>query len=99
MASTSDLPKAKFPLGQIIGTPRALRVLDTARQAPWEYIIKRHAQGDWGDMCNEDHEANERALLEGDRLMSAYTLPTGVKVWVITEADRSATTIMLPEEY
>lgn len=108
---TSTSLNTKFPLGQIVGTPRAMRALDDARQAPWEYIIKRHGQGDWGDMvkhengCTDGNECswclNDQALLDedGGRIFSVYVLPTGVKVWVITEADRSSTCIMLPEDY
>lgn len=93
------MDQTKFPLGQIVGTPRALRELDKVRQAPWEYIVARHGQGDWGVIDEEDQRANDHDLATGGRLLSAYTLPTGVKVWVITEADRSSTTILLPEEY
>ena len=96
---TSTMPKTKFDLGQIVGTPRAMRALDNARQAPWEYIISRHGQGDWGETHPDDAGLNDQALLDGDRIFSVYVLPTGVKVWVITEADRSITTISLPEDY
>lgn len=85
----------KFPLGQIHSTPGTAAILtapDTAN------IITRHAQGDWGEVPPDDAELNELALRDGSRLMSAYTV-NGVKLWVITEADRSATTILLPEEY
>jgi hypothetical protein len=60
--------------------------------------IQRHIQGDWGEMCPEDKRENERALKNGTRLMSAYEID-GVKVWVITEADRSVTTVLFPEDY
>jgi hypothetical protein len=59
----------------------------------------RHARGDWGDLSSEDKLANKRALEEGTRLLSAYHLKTGQKIWIITEWDRSATTVLLPEEY
>lgn len=87
-----------FPLGQIVGTPGALRALDDSQQSPWIFI-GRHVRGDWGDLCEEDKKENELSLKEGFRVMSAYTTFKGVKLWVITEADRSATTILLPEEY
>jgi len=61
-------------------------------------LISRHARGDWGDLSEKDRVANERALVEGDRILSAYVLPQG-RVWIITEADRSVTTALLPEEY
>ena len=64
-------------------------------------LIQRHVTGDWGDVCAEDADANEQALLTGARLLSSYrSSPVeAVKVWIITEADRSSTTILLPEEY
>lgn len=62
--------------------------------------IYRHSQGDWGELCAEDKEYNNEAVKSGNRLLSAYVhTPTGTKVWVITEADRSATTVLLPDEY
>ena len=86
----------KFSLGQLVATPGALEALD--EESFWPYI-KRHANGDWGDVCAEDKAENELSLKEGFRLLSAYHLPDGCKIWIITEADRSATTILLPEEY
>lgn len=62
-------------------------------------LLARHISGDWGDLGAEDKEENELSLKEGFRILSAYKLPTGQKLWVITEADRSATTILKPEEY
>jgi len=89
----------KFPLGRIVGTPGALDALKEAGVLP-AWALDRHVSGDWGDVCHEDRQANEEALREGLRLLSAYRLPeTGVKLWVITEWDRSATTLLLPEEY
>ena len=61
--------------------------------------VRRHAWGDWGDVSAEDGRANERALQEGSRVFSAYTLATGERLWIITEADRSSTTVLLPDEY
>jgi hypothetical protein len=86
----------KFNLGQLVATPGALETLDD--ESFWPYI-KRHACGDWGDVCAEDKAENELSLKQGFRLLSAYTLPCGDRIWIITEADRSATTILLPEEY
>jgi len=88
----------KFPLGQTVATPGALNALLAAGQEPTEFIW-RHISGDWGDLDEADKAENELSLKEGFRILSAYRLKTGVKVWVITEADRSATTILLPEEY
>jgi len=86
----------KFSLGLLAATPGALEALND--ESFWPYI-KRHANGDWGDVCDEDRAENELSLREGFRLLSAYHLPDGCKIWIITEADRSATTILLPEEY
>lgn len=93
-----DEPEPRFPLGQIVATPGALETLEAIGQDPME-LIKRHVTGDWGDLVDEDKKENELSLKEGYRLLSAYVLANKVKVWIITEADRSATTILLPEEY
>lgn len=88
-----------FPLGHIVATPSALEALAEAKQDPSQYI-KRHAAGDWGELEDgSDIKENVRGLAEGLRLLSAYTLPTGARIWIITEDDRSATTILLPEDY
>ncbi len=86
-----------FQLGQLVATPGALAAVgdDSLAFVP---LIDRHLSGDWGDMPPEDKASNADALTHGNRLMSAYTLH-GEKLWVITEADRSVTTILLPEEY
>ena len=81
-----------------MATPGALKALMAAGQTPLE-LLQRHIAGDWGDLRREDKAENELSLKEGFRILSAYKLKTGVKVWVITEADRSATTLLLPEEY
>jgi hypothetical protein len=87
-----------FPLGATYTTPGAFYALKEANV--WaRSLLMRHMMGDWGDVCEADKAENEFSLREGYRLLSAYTLPTGVKLWVITEADRSSTTILLPEEY
>lgn len=88
----------RFSLGQIVATPGALQALENAHQTPRE-LIARHVSGDWGDLDMEDYIENQLSLEQGYRLFSAYKLKTGVKIWVITEADRSATTFLLPEEY
>lgn len=87
---------AKFPLGRTLITPGALAKLSIANT---EEALARHVTGDWGEVCTEDARANERALVEDARLFSVYRQSDGTKFWIITEADRSATTILLPEEY
>jgi hypothetical protein len=90
---------SRFPSGQIVSTPGALAALQAAGASP-ESLLERHFSGDWGDMSEEDKAENEYALTRALRLFSAYTLPaTGITLWVITEADRSATTLLLPDEY
>jgi hypothetical protein len=88
----------RFSLGQIVATPGALNALDEAEQEPL-VLLARHASGDWGDLDAEDKQENELSVDKGYRILSAYLLSTGVKVWIITEADRSVTTLLLPEEY
>ena len=90
--------RVHFRLGQTVATPGALEALGQAGQLPFHFLA-RHARGDWGELCPADKRANDRALREGDRLLSAYKTLTGERLWVITEADRSATTILLPSEY
>ncbi len=90
--------KAKFHLGQIVATPGALQALAASGQTAQE-LLRRHATGDWGDMSEADAQANDDALATGDRLLSSYRTRSGVKIWIITEADRSATTLLRPEEY
>jgi hypothetical protein len=90
---------AKFSLGQVVSTPGALEALQEARQRPVEFL-SRHIRGDWGDaLPEEDKQENELSVEKGFRILSAYTLKTGVKLWVISEADRSVTTLLLPSEY
>ena len=90
---------ARFQLGQVVATPGALEALGRAGVTPLR-LLGRHEIGDWGDLSDEDTAENEVSLKEGFRLLSSYKLPdTGQKIWIITEADRSATTILLPSEY
>ncbi len=90
--------KPRFQLGKIVATPGALQTLDEAGCTPLE-LLRRHVAGDWGDLDDEDQEANERALLDGSRIFSAYVLSSGEKLYVITEADRSSTCVLRPDEY
>ena len=87
--------KPLFKLGQTVATPGALAALEQAAISPIT-LLNRHQRGDWGDLGNEDKQSNDQALSLGDRIFSAYQFDT-VKFWVITEYDRSATTILLPE--
>jgi hypothetical protein len=89
--------RAPLPLGRVLATPGALKLLAEAREHPFNYLA-RHATGDWGELCAFDRRQNEIALREGLRVLSSYEAPAG-RVWIITEADRSVTTILLPEEY
>lgn len=89
---------ALFQLGTIVATPGALEALADAGQHPAEFL-SRHMSGDWGELCREDKRTNGEALRHGLRILSAYRTRKGVKLWVITEADRSSTCILLPDEY
>lgn len=91
-------PPHLFPMGQIVATTGALDAIEEAAQNPSEFLL-RHVTGDWGDMPREDVLENERSLAYGSRLMSSYRTRQGVKIWVITEWDRSVTTLLLPSEY
>ena len=87
-----------FNLGRIVATPGAIDALNEANQEASEFL-RRHITGDWGELGDEDKELNDLAVYNGDRIFSAYVLNTNVKIWVITEHDRSLTTILLQEEY
>ena len=89
---------ALFDLGQLVATPGALLALRQTQTSAWD-LLKRHITGDWGDLCPSDVAENELSLRDGFRLLSAYNLPDGQRLWIITEADRSATTLLLPDEY
>lgn len=89
-------PIAKFRLGRIVATPNAL-----AQLTPEDILlgIQRHQAGDWGDVEAHDRQENELSLQQGRRLLSVYRSVRGVRFWLITEADRSVTTVLLPEDY
>jgi hypothetical protein len=88
--------KPAFPLGRVVITTNALEAVpaDQAQRA-----LARHAAGDWGELCDDDRELNDGSLRDGGRLFSAYRAGDGTRFWVITEADRSVTTVLLPEDY
>jgi hypothetical protein len=80
----------------MVATPNALSQIGPADIG---IGLRRHLSGDWGDLDLEDKAANDNALADGSRLLSAYHAADGTKFWIITEADRSATTVLLPEDY
>ena len=88
--------RSMFPLGQLVITSNALATLS---EADVLNALLRHARGDWGDLDREDRQANELALKQGRRLFSVYRSGAGVRFYVITEWDRSVTTVLLPEDY
>ena len=85
-------------MGMVFATPGALDAFEQADESSLVFLM-RHASGDWGDVCDEDEQANTFALENQLRLFSVYHLGNGTKIWIITEADRSVTTILLPSEY
>jgi hypothetical protein len=88
----------RFPLGRVVATPGALNALEKAEQLPAEFL-DRHVNGDWGDVPDADKQENDLSVEKGFRILSAYTTSAGDRIWVLTDADRSATIILLPEEY
>ena len=93
----------KFQLGRTLATPGALSALEESGQSP-EDFLDRHVRGDWGEVDASDWKANDEALVNGSRLLSAYKTLQGKRLWIITEGtddsgERAATTILLPEEY
>jgi hypothetical protein len=87
-----------FALGRLVATPGALAALEESGQGCTEYL-EHHVTGNFGTLCDEDIQSNWEAVESGLRVLSAYRLPDGTRIWIITEADRSTTTILLPEEY
>ena len=95
----AELAKPLFSLGQVVCTPGALSALGGEGSRP-DALLARHVIGDWGDLSEDDKCENALSVEQGFRILSAYTLPrTRVKIWIITEADRSVTTLLLPDEY
>lgn len=88
----------KFPLGRVVATPGALEKLAESSENA-ALFLRKHQLGIWGDVCSDDAQANEQALKDGDRILSVYHTAKGQKLYVITEADRSSTCVLLPEEY
>jgi hypothetical protein len=96
MTNIYRLPPQKFPLGDLYVTAAVDRTLD---REDIQAALSRHSQCDWGDVCEDDRKENELSLVEGFRLFSVYHDRNGVKFWIITEADRSVTTVLLPDDY
>ena len=98
------IPTFMLTLGRIVATPGALKALERTGEHPSTFL-RRHEHGDWGHLCNEDKHANDDAVKhEGDherqaRVLSCYRLKDRTKLWIITEWDRSVTTVLLPSEY
>jgi hypothetical protein len=87
-----------FRLGRVVATPAVLRAIEKSGESPIAYL-SRHGRGDWGDLTDDDTQANIEALAGEARILSAHHLIDGTKIWIITEADRSSTCILLPREY
>ncbi len=89
---------ALFNLGKVVATPGALDALARSSQSPGEFLVK-HSRGEWGELDDHDTQANQTAIREGGRILSSYQTRQDESLWVITEADRSSTCILLPSEY
>jgi len=95
----SSSPRQRFPLGRIVATPAALAALAKSGDSA-HALLMRHVTGDFGVVCKEDWQSNDDAIASGERVFSAYMLKDGkTKLWVITEADRSSTCVLMPEDY
>ncbi len=92
------IPVVRFPLGQVVATPGALAAMERNQVQPFTFLA-RHQAGDWGNLDPADIAENEYSVNRELRLLSAYALPDATRIWIITEADRSSTCILLPEEY
>lgn len=88
----------KFPLGTVVATPGVIAAAAASGDSLLDYLA-RHRSGDWGDLNTEDRYENKYALIHDLRILSAYRLTNGTRIWIITEADRSSTCILLPDEY
>ena len=97
------MPDQLFPMGRMVMTTNLQVKIQEANPEHWEEelqrLISRHASGDWGDLGQQDQRENQLSLERGSRMFSAYTTASEIRVWLITEADRSCTTALLPEDY
>jgi hypothetical protein len=98
MESSPEKARPKFRLGRLVATPAALELIQGEGREPMEFV-ERHVKGDFGDLSEHDRLANEAALVNGSRILSSYIVTGQERVWVLTEADRSATTLLLPSDY
>ncbi|ALS66599.1 MULTISPECIES: hypothetical protein [Pandoraea] len=98
MNSTLPIRRARLPLGRLLATPAAVDAIQSAGASIYA-LVNRHACGDWGDLPEADREQNDLSVVSGRRVLSCYPLGGELKVWIVTDADRSTTTILLPEEY
>ncbi|WP_353627682.1 hypothetical protein ABNQ24_06870 [Ralstonia pseudosolanacearum] len=96
--SLPALARPRLALGQLVATPAAVAALSEAGVSVYR-LLNRHTCGDWGELSDEDRQQNELAVTTGQRVLSSYLLGNGQKIWIITEWDRSATTVLLPDEY
>lgn len=87
-----------FDIGQTVATPAALQAMQEHQVSAFDLLL-RHVSGDYGDVCEEDRNSNKRAVIEGTRILSSYKIAPELTIWIITEADRSVTTLLLPEDY
>ena len=98
ISTESPSSPPRFDLGEVVATPGALAAMNRNGQSGVEFL-RRHQQGDWGVVCASDAKANDQAIASHERLLSAYQLNDQSKLWIITEADRSSTCLLLPDEY
>ena len=94
----SHLKPPLFLMGRVVATPGALAVFQQHEDSSIHQCLENHGLGDWGELCSEDIQANDSALATGGRILSSYHVGEN-KIWIITEGDRSATTVLLPQEY
>lgn len=92
------LSQPRFRAGQLVMTAGVNDLVQRGALNPAPYL-QRHLNGDWGDLCDEDRRSNDAALKNGDRLFSSYRITPDLKLWIITEWDRSVTTLLLPDKY
>jgi hypothetical protein len=98
MINNTSTSRNRFPLGQVVSTPGALDAFAKSGELA-QTFLNRHVTGDFGTVCEKDRQANEDAIADGGRVFSVYLLKDQTKIWIITEADRSSTCILLPDEY